>query len=222
MSLSKMAENYHEQLLASQKGLDYFASYDITLKGIKEFQLGWIAEPERDSHEGLVNLPVFPYVTVDDRVIQIRFNVFPFEDTSNYRGGVLEHDFPLETPEVHLFNVRHALPGLRTNEVMLVSDVRSCIRLRQDGMRCVAAPGYENFYEPWYELFRESQVTLVFNEETRSHGQHMMRHFRRRGIRHQGVMLPRWGTVSDMLDAGSTVPDMALEYGVSIGEDSDE
>lgn len=212
--LTEMATAYHQQLLESDEGLTRYADVGITLKGIQEFGLGFITEPQAEHHEALRGSTIWPYRTVTDKVIQLRYDAGRFDVAGEWKHGVLGTDYPLDYPEVHLFNVGHALPGLRTAEVVLVQDVISCVRLRQLGVRSVAAPGYQNFYDPWFELFREADVTLVFNDQMIDVGRSMMHKFRRRGIRHTSVSLPQWGTMSDVLDAGRDLDTIRQEYGL--------
>lgn len=218
--LKDLATAYHQQLLDSPEGLAVFGEVGISPKGITEFGLGFIVEPQAESHEALIGSTVWPYRTVEDRVIQLRYDAEKFDVTGQWKHGVIGRDYPLDYPEVHLFNVGHALPGLRTNEVVVVQDVVSCVRLRQLGVRSVAVPGYQNFYDPWFELFREADVTLVFNDEGLEAGRAMMRKMRRHQIRHTAVSLPSWGTVSDVLDAGRDFDSIRMEYGLIL-TDSD-
>ena len=216
--LDQYTHEYHQQLLADSEGLKALDSkFGVTTSGVVEFQVGRVNEPLVDYHKPLEGTFILPYRSATGHTMALRFNSFEFDFLKEYDGGYFERDYPLEVPELHLFNVGHALPGLRTNEVMLVEDTLSVIRLRQEGYRAVAAPGFENFYEPWFELFREAKVTVVFNDDSIESGQRLIQTMRKKGIRHTGLALPSDQTIWSMLSDGQTTKLLMSQYRVTFG-----
>ena len=220
--LKEIAEGYHRQLLESEPGLDYYRQAGVSRHSLKEFQLGWVTEPLRAGHQPLVGTPVTPYLNAQGTVNQLRFNAFEWDEAGDWRVGCFESAYPLDSPEVHLFNVGHALPGLRSNEVVLVEDVRSAVLMRQLRARVVGVPGYVNFYEPWYELLGDSSVILVCNEERFADARYVMRQMRRRNIEHHVVMLPETMLMSQAIQQFETLENIRREFGTNIREDDDD
>jgi hypothetical protein len=174
-----------------------------------EFGLGWVSEPQTELHEVHLELPVVPYWSVNNKVLQVRSDAFHYDELGVPSGGWFDSDFPLPRPQLHLYNVRHALPGLRTNEVVLVSDVKSAIRIRQEGARVVAVPGWSNWYAPWFELFESSRVVGLFNEEELEHAEPILTKMRRHGMDVDFVQMADRGRAWHYLDAGQSLGQLA-------------
>ena len=222
MSLAEITEAYHSQAMNSERARDYFAGFGVSIESMREFGLGYIMEPVRDSHESLTGCAVLPYVTVSGKVIQLRFNPFEWDIARRFEQGVFEVDYPLAVPEAHLFNVRHALPGLRTHETVLVEDTLSAVLLRQQGARVVGVPGYERFHLAWLELFRESMVTLVSNEASQVESLGLLRRFSKAGIDHEAVVLPGERTLADLFQEGATLSEIRSSFHVKIRDHGPE
>lgn len=221
--LSEMMEFYHQQLLANDDKRRLLEEEEgITNSGILEFKLGYIDKPYIEPHDTLSGHIVVPYRSATGKVVALRYDPFGFDrGHGGHAFGWIARNYPFRSPEVHLFNVGHSMPGLRTNEVMLVEDVHSVILLRQEGYRAVAAPSYENFYEPWFELFRESRVTVSFSDDRLEQGREMMKRLRRLGISHSGLALPSHTTIGDLLLGGMSVNAITEHFAVTFGISDD-
>lgn len=184
-----LAAGYHSQV--GEEALSYYRAWGVTTQSIDEFQLGWVSKPLLAQHEGMVGMPVFPYFTVGGRVTQLRFNAFEADAAGLHTSIITNHDFPLEIAGWRLYNVRHALPGLRTAQVVICSDVHSVIMARQRGWRAVAVPGYNHWWEPWGYLLEEAHVIFVWNEDEQDHVDPIMTQFKRLGIEVLPVRLGR-------------------------------
>lgn len=161
MNLDELAGRYHQQALASSDARDYYAKWGLDIHQMVKFQLGWCNEPLIKPHDGLRNLPLVPYRVAGGLVVAIRMNAFEHDQVGLHDRGYIANDYPLAAPEGRLFNVADALPGLRTDRVMLVEEVHSAVIADQCGWRAVAAPGFDNWFDPWNYLFEESKVHLV-------------------------------------------------------------
>ncbi len=202
MRLTELADQYHEQL--DDHAIGFFEDLGITPRTLEEFNLGWVREPLLAQHEVVADQPVFPYTTVRGKVIALRFNAFVHDMMGEQHRTIIGTDFPLSVPEHHLYNVRHALPGLRSSQVILTSDVRSVLVARQVGWRAVAAPGYGRWYEPWNHLFDEAHVVLVWSESEDAQAEAVARQLKRRGVDILPLRLPDGDSLASLL--GPDVP----------------
>lgn len=169
MRISEIANEYHRQLLGDSDALDYFHGLGVNTETVEEFRLGCVIEPVEEGHETFHGFPLFPYWNAKGGCTQIRYGAVHFDREGRWDLGVMEHNFPLKGYDLHLYNVGHMLPGLRTNEVVMVTDVESVLLLRQEGMRAVGVPGWQNWQSAWTELLRDSDVTLVTNRDPTEH-----------------------------------------------------
>lgn len=215
MSLDEYAHTYHSQLLDTEAAHGYFTDKGVTLDTIEEFGIGAVIEPIMEEHEVFKTLPVFPYWNVKGGCTMIRAGVLELDRLGKWRAGVMEHDFPIGDYDVHLYNVGHSLPGLRTNEVVLTSDIWSVLLLRQQGYRVVGVPGYQNWQRPWIELFVDSKVTMVVtpHDDEPVAAQKIIDRFRKRNISCRMQVLDTVATVAErVLYDGAEVPNL-LENG---------
>lgn len=202
MRLDDIAMAYHEQV--DGWALDYFAGVGISKPMVDEFRLGWCYEPMLSQHEALRNTPVFPFWTVRNKVVQLRFDAIRQDMIGSHDKFIAGQDYPFPVPEYHLYNVRHTLPGLRTAQVVLTSDIRSTIIARQAGWRAVAAPGYSRWYDPWVYLFEDAHVVMVWSEDEDIHAEKVTRLFKRQGIEMLPMRLPAGETLASIL--GPDIP----------------
>lgn len=199
----EFTEGYHQQALESEEAQGYYNAMGVTKASVEGFRLGWVADPLSLTHVALKGCSVVPYLTVMQRVKQLRYSTFEWDLVKSYEMGVFENAFPLDQ-HVHLFNAHHAMPGLRTNHVILVPDVLSVILLRQRGYRAVGVPGFKNFMHEWFELFQEARVSVVYSEELLEEVEGVniiARGFRNRSIEHSLMKLPQATSVAEILQS---------------------
>lgn len=213
MELQEISEEYHRQLLASSDGLEYFKENQISSSIIEKFQLGWITEAVSPKHSAFLSMPVVPYRVVGGRVIQIRCRPFEFDRLHMQDTGVLEKEYPIPQPEVHLFNVQNAIPNLVSNRVVIVEEIHSCLRLKMFGHRAIAVPGWGNWFEPWTQLFRESVSTFIFNEDREELAIPVLKEFKRKGLKYEAIRLPGHSIAATELEQHS-VEELLSEYKV--------
>lgn len=181
--VEEVTETYHMQCLNGE-GLEYYRGLGIKDRVILSHRLGWVHEPLVEQHEQFVGLHVVPYLAADGRPIQVRVSPFTFDSTGRHDLLQMMSAYPLAEPRLRIFNVGNALPGLRTNRVLMVVDVLSTLILRGLGRRSVAVPGWDNFHPAWFELFRHSEVVLCHREEDQDQVMGLSDQFRRNMIDH--------------------------------------
>lgn len=213
MEPREMALAYHEQLKASKEGREYYGNFDLSDATIDEFKLGWVQEPLLPQHSSLVLSPVVPYWSVGDRLMALRHDPFLYDEVGNYDSGWVVSTYPLGDTNKHLFNVRHALAGLRTPETFLVSDVLSALHLRQQRRRVVAVPGYQNWHWPWTELFLSADLVMVMSENESDAGEDLLQKFKRRQINVRTVTLPAGDRAHYHLSHGGSVDELLEQFG---------
>lgn len=213
MDLKDMALQYHEQLLGSKDGMEYYRTFDLSDATIEEFKLGWVQEPLLPRHSSIVESAVVPYWSVGERVMAIRHDPFLYDEVGNYDSGWVASAYPLSDTNKHLFNVRHALAGLRTPETFLVSDVLSALHLRQRHRRVVAVPGYQNWHWPWTELFLSADLVMVMSENESDAGDDLLQKFKRRQINVRTVLLSSGDRAHYHLSGTGTVEQMLERFG---------
>jgi len=216
VDLVDLANEYHQQLLASDKGLEYYSTFGVDEKMMAEFKLGWVDEPILPQHHGLTDSSIVPYLSVGGRVMCLRHNPFLHDEVGSYESGWMLSQYPLADTNKHLFNVRHALAGLRTPEVYLASDVLSTIMLRQHGCRSVGVPGYQNWHWPWLELFASANIIIVVSESESEAADVLAARFRRRMIPVRTLMLPAGDRAWYHLGAGGSIEELNQTF-ASVG-----
>lgn len=161
--MRKMAEAYHDQL----EDRSYFLDRGIDDAVIDRHLLGVVREPLTEEHAKYRSLATFPYLTASQQVVAIRAGVFESEAAGRYDLGYMEHRFPLTHPRFRVYNVGNAMPGLRTKDVHVTESVELVLKLRSQGERGIAVPGWQNFHPWWIELLQHSNV-IVHHDGTKA------------------------------------------------------
>lgn len=156
----EFAERYHAQAMASKEAEKIYRFHGITQATMVRFHLGWMDTPLSPDHEEYVNLPVVPYMSADGWVSMLRSSPFQLDENGLWHMGVIYKSTHWDDDH-HLYNVGNAMPGLRTNRVVLATDVLSVLLARQEGMRAVGVPGWANFKTWWAQLFTNADVEIV-------------------------------------------------------------
>lgn len=152
MTLNEMAATYHEQNLG---GDSPYQPLDISAKVEHRHLLGVIRDPVKEEHEPFTDMMVVPYISAQEKVVALRVSPFDFDPLDKPARLIIESAFTPTRP--HIYNVGNTLPGLRTNKVIVVHDVLSCLILRSKGYRSVALPG-STWNKAWLHLFSHAEV----------------------------------------------------------------
>lgn len=147
-ALESLVDGYSEQL--DDKRIQLLGDMGLDEGFVSRRRIGLIKEPLRPVHNAHLDELVLPYMTVNRRTLALR--VDPFN-----RGPFIEGMSPV------VYNVTHAMPTLRSDQVVVVNSIHSCLLLLQSGVRTIAVEQWIPWEPMLTELLKNSKV-ILFNE----------------------------------------------------------
>ena len=200
MDLSTQAVQYHDQLLATEDGIQWHRDRGLSEKTIAQFRLGWITEPLSELATPYTGNPVIPYMAMGDRCIELKTRL---RDVSKGKYRNVGRDFPLPT-KVHLFNSRQAMPSPTDPRVFIVEGEYDAMIAVQCGLRAVAVPGVDKFALPWIHLFEHSEPVICMDgdEVGQLAASRLAGFFQQRKIQARVLTMPDDTDVTDLFLAG--------------------
>ena len=201
LTLDEEAEEYHQQLLDHQAGLDWHHQRGINLTTIREHRLGWITEPLSKQAEWAVDRPVIPYLTPRAGCVELKARTGRKPGPKYLKLG---SEFPLPT-KMRLYNALHAMPSPRTGQVLVVEGEYDTLIALQAGYRACGIAGVQGWNRTWEHLFQDSEVVVVCDGDQagREAAEKLVGMLEQRTIKCRAASLPEGSDLTDLwLDGG--------------------
>lgn len=196
--IASLTNFYHKQAITPD-GLALFENYGIRAAMVAKFRLGYIGEPESQSHETYEGQYIVPYLTVTPgRVDLLRVSPFEFDGAGRYD---LIHLIKSDRRSLShpLFNISNAMPGIGKSRVWVTDEVLSAIKLKQVGERAVAVPGWHNWRSYWCQLMLNQNVNLVVKRDQEA-AQKVSQEMQKKGIRFNILHLEQEDDISELVE----------------------
>lgn len=161
MNLAEIAKEYHQQLLDSEQGMQWWRERGFTLDTIRNFLFGYIEFPLSTEDAKYKNCPTIPYLTTNpEKAITLRVRT-----SGNAKYMPIYREFPLPQPRTHLFNAKQALPTSRQSKVYICEGELDAAAVWQAGGKAVGVPGATSWQPHWGYLLREAEVVIAMDAD---------------------------------------------------------